>query len=504
MKRFFFPLILIALLAAACQSPAVTPTAVPPATSAPATSAPPTSVPPTSVPPTTAPTGIPPVTPPATATPAATDLPPAVDPGPAQTAAINALATKLQIGRDQITVVSTEVVDWPDGCLGIALPGVTCAKGPVTGFRIKLSAAARQYEYHTNQDGTSVLATDQALSQPLLVAVRLPDNSVKFVDTGFGSAGVRLNQGLLPTGGSAGGTAYVLDFQDQPRAQMVNAGGVNVLPFVQKPNYGLAVWPGNGAAKPRLAWATSPTSDTPVTQLFYANVDGTGLTTAVTETVVSGAPPYQLIAEAWSDDGQALYFSREPYGIGGYIPFASASSLYRYNLADGTVTTLDAFNFGSGGKGLCLDGLNADFSLAAGHCVDPKAVTLHAFTGGAADLTITAPVTVTEFRLAGSARFSPDGKRVAFALAKGDPTAEQGYVAVSAGLGGQSNFVTTSNPGQYFTVEAWLDNKTLLLQLNALACNPDCNPSLWTIGIDGASLTQLTPGNFLTLLAGNQ
>ena len=497
MKRIFFPLILVALLAAACQSPAVSPTAAPP-TTAPATSAPATA--------TTAPTDVPPANTPSAATPtsAATGLPPAVDPGPAQTAAINALATKLQLGRDQITLVSTEVVDWPDGCLGIALPGVTCAKGPVTGFRIKLSAAARQYEYHTNQDGTSVLAADQALSAPLLVAVRLPDNTVKFVDTGFGSAGVRLNQGLLPMGGSAGGTAYVLDFKDQPQAQMVNAGGVNTLPFVQKPNYGLAVWPGDGAAKPRLAWATSPDGNAAATHLFYANVDGTGLTAALTETIASGAAPYQLVAEAWSDDGQGLYFSREPYGIGGYIPFASASSLYRYNLADGTVTELDAFNFGTGGKGLCLDALTADFSLTAGHCVDSQAITLHALTGAAADLTITAPVTVTDFRLAGSARFNPGGKRVAFALAKGDPSAEQGYVAISDGLGGQSNFVTTSNPGQYFTVVAWLDDKTLLLQLNALACNPDCNPSLWTIGIDGAGLKQLTDGNFLTLLVGNQ
>jgi tricorn protease-like protein len=122
--------------------------------------------------------------------------------------------------------------------------------------------------------------------------------------------------------------------------------------------------------------------------------------------------------------------------------------------------------------------------------------------GGGSDQTITPPGTVTDFRLVGSARFSPDGKRVAFGLAKADPSAEQGYVAVSDGLEGQSNFLTTIEGG-YYTVVAWLDNKTLLLQNNTLACNPDCTNSLWTIGVDGANLTKLTDGTFLTFVAGS-
>ena len=48
----------------------------------------------------------------------------------------------------------------------------------------------------------------------------------------------------------------------------------------------------------------------------------------------------QFVAEFWSADGQLLYFSKEPVGIGGYIPFAGASSLYQIDLASKKVKEL--------------------------------------------------------------------------------------------------------------------------------------------------------------------
>jgi len=517
MKRLFFPFILLVLLVAACQ-PAVVPPTVAPPTAAPgsSTAAPgsstaaatntaiPTSLPPTAVPATAtlapaSPTPAPTTVPPTAAAPTGTPVVP-VDLTPAQLAAVNALADTLKVTADKITLVSTEAVNWPDGCLGIQLKGITCAKGPVPGFRIKLSAGGKAYEYHTNQDGTSVLSTAQGF-QPLRVVVRQTDDSVQVVDTGFSAQDVSLNQGLQPMGGSVDGVAYVLDFKDQPKAQKVDAtGAVTVLPFVDKPNYGLAVWPGNGIDQPRLAWATSPTSDPAVTQLFIATADGASVTPVLTETITAGQPPYQLLAERWSADGQSLYFSREPYGIGGYIPFAGASSLYRYNLADGSVTELIPFQ--SNGHWICLDDLTADASLAVGHCVYPKTISVDTLSSGTVQ-TITAPGTVTDFRLAGGARFSPDSTRVAFGLAKGDPSGEQGYLAVSDSLSGQSNFLGTTDPGHYYSVVAWLNDSTLLVQLNTLACNPVCTNSLWTIGSDGANLTKLTDGTFLTFVTGS-
>src|SRR5512134_382949 len=113
---------------AACAEPAATlvPTGVP------------TSVP-TAIPATPAPTTEP------------TNIP--ADLTPAQLAAIQDLAATLSISVDQIHLVSTEAVDWPDGCLGVQLPDVMCTQAIVPGFRLMLTANGVPYEYHTNQDG---------------------------------------------------------------------------------------------------------------------------------------------------------------------------------------------------------------------------------------------------------------------------------------------------------------------------------------------------------------
>jgi hypothetical protein len=82
------------------------------------------------------------------------DLP--VDLTPAQLAAITALSDSLGLPAKSITLVSTEAVDWPDGCLGVQEEGVTCTQVITPGFRIILEANAREMEYRTNEDGTQV------------------------------------------------------------------------------------------------------------------------------------------------------------------------------------------------------------------------------------------------------------------------------------------------------------------------------------------------------------
>jgi hypothetical protein len=60
------------------------------------------------------------------------------------------------IAADDITVVSTEEVEWPDGCLGIQMEGLMCTQAIVPGFRIVLEANGREVEYRTNEDGTQI------------------------------------------------------------------------------------------------------------------------------------------------------------------------------------------------------------------------------------------------------------------------------------------------------------------------------------------------------------
>jgi hypothetical protein len=75
---------------------------------------------------------------------------------PVEEAVVAHLAESLGISPDDITVVSTEEVEWPDGCLGIQTEGLMCTQAIVPGFRIILEANGREVEYRTNEDGTQI------------------------------------------------------------------------------------------------------------------------------------------------------------------------------------------------------------------------------------------------------------------------------------------------------------------------------------------------------------
>ncbi|MEO5886352.1 MAG: hypothetical protein ABIQ77_01700 [Anaerolineales bacterium] len=83
---------------------------------------------------------------------------------PAQRAATAALSESLGLPADKITLVSTEAVDWPDGCLGVVDEGLDCAQVITPGFRVILEANGRQVEYRTNEDGTYLRPATVALT----------------------------------------------------------------------------------------------------------------------------------------------------------------------------------------------------------------------------------------------------------------------------------------------------------------------------------------------------
>ena len=425
--------------------------------------------------------------------PAATTTPIRVDLTPAQRAAMQALVTAVNVPVDQIKLISTEAVQWPDGCLGIVRMGVMCIRGPIDGFRIILEANGQRYEFHTNQDGTSVARLNKA---PFVsIALRAPDNSIQIVKTQIPTdpRPVQITTGLLPQAGVVSDTVYALDFTNQPRAVAMDKSGTRPLDFIHNPSYGFAVLSGD---QPRLSWATSPTPNGGPSQLFVSAPDGSRLTTLLTDTMPMTAP-HQWVAERWARDRQSLYYSTEPYGIGGYILFSGASSLYRVNVKDRSVQEVIPFKV-TGGKWICIDELSNDERLIADHCAKTS-IAIRDLSSGQTT-TIQPPAEVKDFGFVGSARFSPDLTRVAFALAKGNPDAEQGWVAVSDSLGGTSKLIVTGKPGEYFTVAGWLNADTLLLQSNQLMCNPTCVNSLWAVKIDGSGLTHIADGTFLTLM----
>lgn len=103
----------------------------------------------------------------------ATELPPVIeeqatqisaDLTPAQRAAVSALMQNLGLAADQIKLISTEAVEWPDSCLGVSMEGISCAQVVTPGFRVLLEVGGKQVEYRTNKDASIVVPATVALT----------------------------------------------------------------------------------------------------------------------------------------------------------------------------------------------------------------------------------------------------------------------------------------------------------------------------------------------------
>ncbi len=332
----------------------------------------------------------------------------------------------------------------------------------------------------------------------LQVVVRASDGSLQVVNLSqpLNPTARPAFYAFLPAGGAAAGNAYVLDSY-QNKAFVTDGKAFKDLPFVQSPAaFGMAVWPGDAATPPRLAWATHNIGGDASSTIKISNPDGSQFDTLLTQDAV--IPPVQLTAQFFSADGRWLYYSKEPMGLGGYILFGGASNLYKINISTRIVTEVIPQGTAESPQA-CLDAFSSDFRYVADHCVK-NAITIRDLGSGKVS-TISPPGDVANFKFLGSARFSPDGSRVAFALAKGDQQAEQGWVAVSNSLSGDSKVILTSQPGSYYTVAGWLDDQTLLVQATyPLECSPLCRSELWTVGADGSGAQKVADGSFLAAI----
>jgi hypothetical protein len=90
----------------------------------------------------------------------ATTTPEVFNPIPADARAFEAARADLaqSLGIDPLTISRVDVlpVDWPDSCLGLEKPGEACAQMVTPGFRVRLETGGLEYEYHTNQDASSI------------------------------------------------------------------------------------------------------------------------------------------------------------------------------------------------------------------------------------------------------------------------------------------------------------------------------------------------------------
>ncbi len=302
---------------------------------------------------------------------------------------------------------------------------------------------------------------------------------------------------FLPSGGGAQGAAYVLD-TNQGRAVVTDGNGFHDLVFVQSPTtYGLAVWPGDANSPARLAWATQISAGNQSSTIKISNLDGTLFDTLLTQD--SPNPPSQLMAQFFSPDGQWLYFSKEPLGLGGYIIFGGGSNLYKINVTTKEIIDVIPTDLSEEPAG-CLDAISPDFLYVAEHCSQNN-IRIRDLTSGGVFIFIPPAEITTGNQLAGSARFSPDGKKLAYAVAKGVQDAEQGWVVVSDTAIDNSKVILTSQVGSYYTIAGWLDDQTLLVQsTNPLDCSPFCKSELWTVKADGTEAQPAAAGSFLAAI----
>lgn len=71
-----------------------------------------------------------------------------------------ALADRLGVDVETISVTNIEAVDWSDAALGCPMPGQTYAQVLTPGFEIVLSVDGETYTYHTDMEGAMVLCGD--------------------------------------------------------------------------------------------------------------------------------------------------------------------------------------------------------------------------------------------------------------------------------------------------------------------------------------------------------
>jgi hypothetical protein len=338
------------------------------------------------------------------------------------------------------------------------------------------------------------------------IAIQAPDKSVQLFtpdgkSTLLAKLDAQLDEGIYHLGTNAlGNTIYAVASFPSPQATApqvyaIDAQGAHLLDFMPMRLDSFVVQSNLGAGGAHLAWSTSaPSGNNPISETFISAPDGSQVKSIAKQTFT--AIPSYLHATQWSHDGTRLFYSVEPSGIGGYILFAGFSSLSSYNLTDGKTTELLKPGAPSEPDStfICLDQIAPNDQLLADHCGDKNIRVLNLTNGKAT--TIQPPGDVTGFHVLGTARFSPDSSRVAFALARREPDNEKGWVAVSDSLSGGSKAVAQSPANDYYEVAAWLDENTLLLQSHGQ------QPAVWTVGTDGSNLNKLADGIYLAV-AGN-
>ncbi len=95
-----------------------------------------------------------------TESPAPTPYDAPIQPPAAITAAQKALAELLAVQPHSFKAISLLSSRWPNGCLGLDTPAMTCTQEIVPGYQVILELDGRRYEVRTNQDASLAIPGD--------------------------------------------------------------------------------------------------------------------------------------------------------------------------------------------------------------------------------------------------------------------------------------------------------------------------------------------------------
>ena len=70
---------------------------------------------------------------------------------------VDDLAQRALVRREAIAILEASQQEWPDGALGCAAPGMNYMQMVTPGYRVRLQANGRSYEYHSDLKGRFVL-----------------------------------------------------------------------------------------------------------------------------------------------------------------------------------------------------------------------------------------------------------------------------------------------------------------------------------------------------------
>jgi hypothetical protein len=236
----------------------------------------------------------------------------------------------------------------------------------------------------------------------------------------------------------------------------------------------------------RIAWTQSFYGQASrFSKLRMARMDGSN-----PQLIVETGPPYDLpdyfALEAVRWIGGDLIYAYQVTGIGGYILFFGWSSFYRYSPEDGSSVPLVPAS--EENTGPCWYAVSPDGQYAVGGCGE----------GGmrerelSSDADTSFPVLPDQGQQGGAA-YSPSGKRLAYAIARGNYEDESGQVLVRLSRGEDPIVLSTQTPG-YFERILWADEGQMVV---GYAEGEDSAVDLLTV--DGAR-TAIGQGRLVGLL----